>query len=147
MVSQEIRDAGLMISEAVKISLNHTKDGMKITFVVQPEDMPPEMMTSFIGTRYRMVLVELDVDETPKPQGGNVEVRKLIASANLLCKEGDFQVFMTGQVCSEEACATALRRRLGIESRAELGQNIEAQNKFRSLRNGYWNWRNGHGPS
>ncbi len=149
--SRETEDAAIIVGEAVKVSTQHNKDGMKVTFVIQPQDMPKALWASYIGSRYHMVLVEIGDDETMKPQEENVEARKMIASANLLCREDDFQRYLlepdgwasaVGQGNPEEVAATELKRRIGVSSRSELRTNEEAREKFRRIRAGYLSARN-----
>lgn len=148
MVSQEIRDAGLMIDEAKKMSLQHTKEGLKVTFLIQPDDMPTSLYRAFIGKRYRLVLVEIGDDEQPVPQQENVETRKLVTSAALMCREIDFQKGMlrkdyweVDEPQREQVTADELRDYLGISSRGDLAHNEEAQAKFKKLRARYLEMR------
>lgn len=52
--------------EARKISYRQTKEGVVISFVLHPNEIPDSVATAALGTRYLLALVELNDDETPK---------------------------------------------------------------------------------
>lgn len=52
--------------EARKIAFRQTKDGVVISFVLHPDEVPNSLATAALGTRYVLALVELNDDETPK---------------------------------------------------------------------------------
>jgi uncharacterized OB-fold protein len=52
--------------EAKKHSYRQTQDGVVLSFVLHPQDVPSSLATAALGTRYILALVELNDDETPK---------------------------------------------------------------------------------
>jgi hypothetical protein len=57
--------------EARKVAYRQTKDGLVVSFVVHPNDMPDELATAPLGTRYMLALAEIGDDEEPveRPNG------------------------------------------------------------------------------
>lgn len=53
--------------EARKIAYRQTKEGVVVSFVVHPNDVPDSLAVAQLGTRYLLALVELSDDETPVP--------------------------------------------------------------------------------
>jgi hypothetical protein len=51
--------------EARKVAYRQTKDGLVVSFVVHPNDMPDELATAPLGTRYMLALAEIGDDEEP----------------------------------------------------------------------------------
>ena len=49
--------------EAVKTALRQTKDGIAVTMVVHPNDVPPDLMSDPIGSRYMIGMARLDEQE------------------------------------------------------------------------------------
>jgi uncharacterized OB-fold protein len=52
--------------EAKKHAYRQTQDGVVVSFVLHPQDMPEGLATAPLGTRYVLAFVELNDDETPK---------------------------------------------------------------------------------
>src|SRR4051812_45100915 len=53
--------------EAVKYGYRQNKEGIVISFVVHPNDVPAALSISHIGSRYIAVLVQIGDDELPTP--------------------------------------------------------------------------------
>lgn len=92
------------------------------------------------GTRFAMVLVELNDDETTvvqeKPKGG-----PLSQSAAQLCENETFRKFVSFKYGERvDDCAAWLRMHCGIQSRAELDHKPEAAKRFRELMREYREW-------
>lgn len=51
--------------EAKKHAYRQTQDGVVISFVLHPQEVPDGLATAALGTRYQLVVVELNDDETP----------------------------------------------------------------------------------
>jgi len=51
--------------EMKKVAYRQTKDGIVISFVLHPQEVPSELSTSHIGARYIAALVEIGDDEMP----------------------------------------------------------------------------------
>jgi len=67
-IADEARDNALHC-EMVKYAYRQTRDGVVVSFVVHPNDIPPELSISHIGARYMVALVQIGDDELPiKPR-------------------------------------------------------------------------------
>jgi hypothetical protein len=124
--------------EARKVSLSHTKDGIKMTLVIHPDEMPEEILRDFIGTRYLVVLVRLDDNEEPVKRPHLQEGAAAVASAGMLAADPGFQEWLctTGKIedFSEEAAASFIRETCGVASRSDLKVNKPAREKFAVLK-------------
>jgi len=127
--------------EAVKTSMSQSKTGTILRLAIHPNDVPASLHTDWVGTRYMVVMVPLNDDETPKVNERDEHVRAAIRSAGMLCRNTDFQVFMG--TASEEDCITALRTDLGILSRAELKINEQALKRFEEIREAFADTKGG----
>ena len=58
--------------EVRKIAYRQSKDGIVVSFVVHPNEVPAGLATSQLGTRYILALVELDDEDMPKVSEGAV---------------------------------------------------------------------------
>ena len=133
----EYREAALSF-EAVKIGMTQNKDGIILRLAVHPQECPPKLHTDFVGQRYGVALVALADDETPKHGPELEEIKKLKASAGLLCRDTDFQAFLgTG---TEEGATQIVRSKLGVKSRSEFDNNTDARMKFLKLREDFQTW-------
>jgi hypothetical protein len=61
--------------------------------------------------------------------------------AGIKTKDSDFQFWINGGFCSEQDCAAEIRKRCGVESRAELVAGTEAGEKWLSLLREYEGFR------
>jgi hypothetical protein len=59
--------ANALPCELVKYALRQSKDGIVISFVVHPSDIPAALQTSRIGSRWMAALVQIGDDELPIP--------------------------------------------------------------------------------
>src|SRR5262245_7514571 len=64
-----IRESAVHVT-AKKIAYRQSKDGMVISFVLHPQEVPDKLATDPIGTSYMLALVEID-DATGQPRGGD----------------------------------------------------------------------------
>lgn len=51
--------------EALKSALRQTKEGVAVTFLIQPNDLPSALLAAPIGTRYTVAMCERGNDEQP----------------------------------------------------------------------------------
>jgi hypothetical protein len=131
--------------ESVKTSFRQTKDGYHLTLVVHPNDVPKELFSSWVGTRYQCVLVELNDDNEPVKTEGAVESDGLIQQAGMLCRSARFQTWISAIYETsgsgedlwgegeEEGAARLLRHACSISSRSELRTNKQARDAFNQL--------------
>ena len=125
--------------EAVKSALRQTKDGISISLVIHPNDVPNPLLSDPVGSRYMVGMARLGDDNQPIESEEQREARRDVISAGALCRDTDFQKWlMNNGYCddlSEDEAAKSLRTLLGVESRAEIKINREAQRKWRIMRN------------
>ncbi len=123
--------------ECIKLSTSQNKDGFKITLLIQPDDVPPDLMRDYVATRYSAVLVRIDVNEEPQRSKEMVELNRTVQQAGMMCREEEFQIWMTtiglASAIGEEETKEALYKHLGITSRAELKTNQKARKSFLDL--------------
>lgn len=133
--------------EAVKTSFRQTRDGYHLTLVLHPNDVPNELYTSWVGTRYQCVMVELNDQDRPVEREGVDEGRRAVATAAQLCRSANFQNYLgsLGVQTEEEdyhhgpeaIAAMRLRNLCGVESRAELAHNKLARESLEALKQAY----------
>ncbi len=64
--------------EAKKYAYRQTKDGMVLSFVLHPDDVPKEMATAPIGQRYMLACAQIDdYERTQLNQGPQPKSRRL----------------------------------------------------------------------
>lgn len=131
--------------EAKKDALSQLQSGnWKLTFTVQPGDVPMELLKASMGTRYMVALVEIGDDEQPveKPKDNP---HRLSQQCALTCQEMRFWRFLDEKhnhqmVYSEDDAANCLRIMLGIHSRSELDHNPDAAARWRNLKSEFEAW-------
>ena len=57
--------------EAKLHALRKTQDGVVVSFVLHPNDIPDRLMLSNLGTRYMLAFAEIGDDELPKRKDGD----------------------------------------------------------------------------
>ena len=131
--------------EAVKTSFRQTKDGYHLTMVIHPSDVPKELFSSWVGTRYQCSIVQLNDENEPVKLEASVEADAIVQQAGMLCSSNRFQNWIkefsgvdpTGPDewgdNEEEYAARLLRRVCKIDSRSELRTDTEAQLIFSAL--------------
>lgn len=134
-------DQYVLSFEAVKTSVRQTKDGYHLTLVVHPNDVPKDLFTSWVGSRYQCALVQLDDQNQPVEREDATSERKLVATAGQLCRSPRFQAWVQREhpspvVATDEegAAAERLREMCEVESRAELAHNPESAVRFNEIK-------------
>jgi hypothetical protein len=160
----EIRDFALHC-EAKKHAYRQTQDGVVVSFVLHPQDIPDGLALAPLGTRYMLALVEVSDDEQPKesakkprPQsadntltaGGahhNKSWHEMAPAqqAGLLCNEPSFGTFLREKVdqsgiVGPDRAAEIVRDLCEVKSRSELSTNNEASMKWRGIVSDYRAW-------
>lgn len=124
--------------EAVKVSMSQTKDGIKLTLVIHPQDHLHDLFSHPVGTRYQVALVQVDDQGEPVEPKAKTEGERAVASAAMLCKNHDFIQWMMENgyslVGSEEETAKNLCRLCEITSRSELRTNSKARDMFHYIK-------------
>ena len=124
--------------EAVKSVLRQSKDGIVLSLVIHPSDVPTPLLSDPIGSRYMVGMVRMgDNEEIIEPESVR-EGKRMVTSAGALCRDSDFQKWMVDNGFSgektEEAAATSVKRLLKVKSRAELKENVDAQQRWLVIR-------------
>ena len=74
-------------TEAKKYAYRQTKDGMVLSFVLHPDDVPKEIATAPIGQRYMVACAQIDDHENPIRPRATTDAEKALARANLICRD------------------------------------------------------------
>jgi|TARA_R100000149_G_scaffold66012_2_gene42777 hypothetical protein len=139
----EVRDAAVNF-EAVKISMSQDKNGITLRLSLHPNECPPSLHTDWVGSRYMVAMVKLNDQEEPVVPEQEREIKKMISSAGMLCRNEDFGVFIGAEDNTEESIANTMRAKLEIQSRTDLRNNSEAREKFKNLTEGFERWKKGY---
>ena len=123
--------------EAVKTALRQTKDGIAVTMVVHPSDVPPDLMSDPIGSRYMIGMARLDEHEQIIEPESVKHGKKLANQAGMFCRDHTFQKWLVDSNLSfavdEESAIAAVREFCQIDSRSELKSNDQAQASWVAL--------------
>jgi hypothetical protein len=130
--------------EAVKVALKQDKTGFVLTLSMHPDEVPEEILRDFVGARYQVVMVRLNADERPmnrEQDHGHDPVRM----AGILCRELAFHKFLYdgGHIfmANEEEATNWLKEYLGVESRTEIKDDANAQQKLRGIYQEFQSWK------
>jgi hypothetical protein len=124
--------------EAVKSVLRQSKDGIVLSLVIHPSDIPIPLLADPIGSRYMVGMVRMgDNEEIIEPESVR-EGKRMVTSAGALCRDSDFQKWLVDNGFTDDqtetAAAVTVKRLLKVESRAELKDNVEAQRRWVIIR-------------
>ncbi len=140
----DLRDRAMRFECVTKRKV-HSKDGYEITIVVQPDEIPEDLLRDYIGSRYILAMVRLnDQDEPMLPKD---EGQKALSMAHILCKDEDFgrwlvDIYGDQGDANEIVVVDLLRSVLGIESRAEIKENEETRKQFLDMAKEFRNRHN-----
>jgi len=130
--------------EAIKIGLKQSKDGFVLTLAVHPDEIPHDLMTDFVGSRYQVVMVRLGDDDQPLSREGEFPGDHAVKMAGMLCRSQEFWRWLHDREMlmekNEAACTEWLISYLGVESRKELKTNTEARALFNQLKRSFDAW-------
>ena len=139
----EVRDAAVNF-EAVKISMSQDRNGITLRLSLHPNECPPSLHTDWVGSRYMVALVKLNDQEEPVVPEQEREIKKMISSAGMLCRNEDFGIFIGAADTPEESFANTMRAKLEIQSRTDLRSNSEAREKFKKITEEFERWKKGY---
>jgi hypothetical protein len=153
-----------------KIAFRQSKDGVVISFLLNPCELPEKLAFADLGTPYMMALVEIDDNDQPISQGAaqspapgpepltaraaavDLETRA-VKRAGYLCKDKRFQTFLKeefpgglklfrkpGGDDAEDATVAFVRWRCGVQSRSEIKTNPDAYARWQELDGLYQAW-------
>lgn len=129
--------------EAKKHNMRQTNDGMwQLTLTVAEFGTADWLIHAQPGTPLAVGLKALDYDN-PEFEAAENPNKKYVTRAALFCKDESFQQFL-GET-GEEGAAAALKSRLGVQSRAVLGQDtlagMEARERFDYTVTAFKEWK------
>jgi hypothetical protein len=145
--------------EALKISLRQEADGIIVAFRLHPNDMPGDLLSAPINSRFSLAFRQISDDEKPVPAHPIMQAveKKKKQNANVMraaiaCGEPKFAHFLKQKypdhwkvlVGGNSAKAAAMIRFLtDIESRRDLATNTEGLRKFDVLMGQFEMWKRG----
>jgi hypothetical protein len=144
-IADEARDSALHF-EAVKYAYRQNREGIVVSFVVHPNDIPAELSSSHIGSRYMIALVELGDDEKPKPKKEKMDWRGMTpaSQAAIRCADTQFRSFLRSKhgldAKDKDEAAIAVRKMCGVTSRMELATNHKARTLWFNIDSQYREW-------
>jgi hypothetical protein len=123
-----------------------------VRFTAQAADLPIQLLTAPMGTRYMCVLVEINDDERPVEHilKQREEWRNLgpVKQSALRCKDPIFWRYLEEEMMApppldEELAATAVRSLCGVASRSHLGKPgyQEQRQAWYGLDNAFQAWK------
>jgi hypothetical protein len=139
------------------IPLELKKDGLQqrqsgdwvLRVIIAAADMDQRIIAAPMGTRFQAALVEIDDDETPKPNEAKRKWRELgaLQQSVLRCSDPIFWAFLKEhlhyQVDNGEQAAAVIRDHCEISSRSDLGKPGFVQNRllWHELDNAFAAWK------
>lgn len=120
-----------------KHSFRQTQQGVVVSYLVDPTEMPDKLATDPLGTMYGAVLVEVDendeaVEEKPKPKFHEL---KRSQQAGILCADPNFREWIVAD--GERDAAIRVREICAVNSRSDLDKVDYAGSHWDSLLSQY----------
>lgn len=132
-----VREAAVHF-EAVKVKLMQSREGMLLTLAIHPDEVPDEIVRSFVGSRWMCAFVRIGDDDQPVKSPAQIDGERAVQSAAMLCRDPSFQAWMAAEGLASSAteigAAEGLRDYLGIDSRADLKTDAAARELFAKLK-------------
>ncbi len=124
-----------LVLEAIKIGIAQSiKDGYVLRLGLEPSSVPAEIMTSPIGTKYKVVMVEMDDNGNPVASPDQEDGIRALKRAGLVCREPRFWKWLKLEfgedVANEDEAAAVLCERIGVVSRKVLANDPAARARF-----------------
>lgn len=149
--------------EAKLHAFRKTQEGVVVSFVLHPAEVPERLALDSLGTRYMLALVAIGDDETPLPSSpltGRVDegsgrgtptsspnnnarnryqfqtdMEKARDRAGMLSH--DLRFWKWVGVSNEDEAARALRAEIAVNSRSEIATDIDAYDAYIKLETKY----------
>ena len=130
------------VFEAVKAAWRQTDKGYSLTLVLHPNEVPSEIQTSPIGTRYYVGITRAD-------EQASITDNRAVQAAGLLCRNPDFRAYLRsrglGESKDENGAASILRSILKVDSRSKImGASAE---KMMEIADDFRTWHKSHARS
>lgn len=132
--------------EAKKHGYRQTQDGIVISFVLHPEEVPDDLALAALGTRYMLAFARIGDDEEPVPPqqkptrpGKPFHTLPRCQQAGILCKDVGFQHWMANYykddpiVEDEDSARQFVLDECEITSRRELDTSSIAEAHWDTL--------------
>ena len=130
--------------EAKKVALQQPKAGHILTLSIHPDEIPEEILRDFVGARYMVVMVRLGDEEKPLNRE-EFAGSQLVKLAGIMCRDKDFWDYLydDGQLFekNEAACVDWMTSYLGVNSRADIKTNQEAQRLLKEMNAKFKEWK------
>jgi len=133
-------DKAALHFEGKKYTFRQARDGMVLSFLLHPDDMPVEMATSPIGTRYMVACVEINDVEEPVIPRARTDGERAMARSIMICREDSYQDWIRlnaerwnldpDMLPPEEFAAHVIKLVCHISSRSELQTNAAARERL-----------------
>ena len=127
--------------EAIKSVLRQSKDGIVISLVIHPSDVPVPLLSDPIGSRYMVGMARVGDDEEIIEPESVREGKRMVTSCGALCRDSDFQRWLVDNGFTDDqtetAAAATVKRLLKVDSRAELKSNVDAQRRWSIIRQNF----------
>lgn len=139
--------------EAKLHGFRRTQDGIVVSFVLHPQEVPQCLALDPLGQRYMLAVAQIgddeqpassqDVGKRPEPdcmrgaapaRGAKSEGERARVRAVMLCSDRRFLDYFG---CSAACAPRHLRAALGIASRSEIATNPDALRRFLTLEERY----------
>ena len=132
--------------EVKKHAYRQTQDGIVLSLVLHPNDVPSALAIAPLGTRYAMALVEI-TDEKPLDQSEEkTEGEKAVQQAGILCREVRFVTWLMGSRWADPhgtaiPAKAHIHRACEVLSCAEFATNPEALARWKQLAGEYMDYQ------
>ena len=127
--------------EAIKSVLRQSKDGIVLSLVIHPSDVPVPLLSDPIGSRYMVGMARVGDDEESIEPESVREGKRMVTSCGALCRDSDFQRWLVDNGFTDDqtetAAAATVKRLLKVDSRAELKSNVDAQRRWSIIRQNF----------
>lgn len=130
--------------EAKKHGYRQTADGIVVSFVLHPNEVPDDLALAALGTRYMLVFTRIGDDEEPQVPEVKRPARAFASlprsqQAGILCNDETFQGWVAGRYNIDTVGEITARQfviyECKVNSRRELDVSDEAGDLWDALRN------------
>lgn len=132
-------DEGAIAFEALLSVYRKSRDGIVVSFVVHPSEVPRELALAPIGQRFGVALAMLGDDKPSENSKSTADemMKKARTRAVLLCEDTRFHAWITRKgdavVASREAAADWLRGWIGADSRSSIASSTDVYQRFLTI--------------
>lgn len=131
--------------EARKWSYRQTKEGVVISFLLHPNDLPDGLALAPLGTRFMLAVCEIDDQEQPaKPKEKTPKTFNEMSpaqQAGMLCTDEAFVRFIAETAGRHDTTET-IRMICGVTSRGDIKPGTEAARRWTNIVGEYRAWQN-----